>query len=378
MNEKRKILIVNNNLQMGGIQKSLLNLINALKNDFDITLLLYSKYGELFSEITEEVEVVYAAAPFQILGTPWSELKRTPILAIYKIIINIINKVLGKKIAFRAISIFQKKIEGFTHAISFSHCTPEKNISICTPEFVLNCVNAETKICYIHCDYANSDTASEYNNNIYRKFDKIACCSASVRERFLSIVPDVREKTYVSRNFLDLTITEKADIESYQYDERYVNLISVARLSEEKGIFRAIRALCEAKCKHIRYYVIGDGPQRGEIERFIVENKMEEQVFLLGEQLNPYRFMVNADYLLVPSYHEAAPMVFDEAHMLGVRILSTNTTSAMEMLDKTNDIVCSEIDVAVFTSLRKLGKSKKNVLSNEGSKRMFMNLLETS
>lgn len=41
----KKILIVNNNLDMGGIQKSLVNLVKEVYEEYDITLLLFSKSG---------------------------------------------------------------------------------------------------------------------------------------------------------------------------------------------------------------------------------------------------------------------------------------------------------------------------------------------
>ena len=41
----KKILIVNNNLDMGGIQKSLVNLVKEVYKEYDITLLLFSKSG---------------------------------------------------------------------------------------------------------------------------------------------------------------------------------------------------------------------------------------------------------------------------------------------------------------------------------------------
>ena len=374
--EKKRILIVNNNMQMGGIQKSLLNLLIEICKRYDVTLMLFSAYGDLLTKIPSEVKIVFASKSFEILGTPWKELKRKPLLALHKITVSIINKVFGKKVAFKAISIFQRKIKGYTHVISFSHCTSKKHLSVCTPEFVINCVDSSFKICYIHCDYANSDTAGEYNNNIYRKFNLIACCSASVRERFLSIIPDVREKTVVARNFYDLSVVEQASHSPYDYDQKYINIISVSRLSREKGVFRAIKSIHMSNCPHIRYYIIGDGPERADIEKYISENHLETQILLVGEQLNPYRFMKNADYLLVPSYHEAAPMEFDEANIPNLKIISTDTTSAREMLSSVDDIIVDNFDAQFWANLKKSDRKKQFVVKNEIALKMFLNMLK--
>ena len=51
----KKILIVNNNMHIGGIQKSLLNLLTALTQyrgaEYEIDLLLFAKCGALLDEI---------------------------------------------------------------------------------------------------------------------------------------------------------------------------------------------------------------------------------------------------------------------------------------------------------------------------------------
>ena len=44
--------------------------------------------------------------------------------------------------------------------------------------------------------------------------------------------------------------------------------------------------------------------------------------------------MKNADLFLLTSFHEAAPMVIDEAYVLGVPTLTTRTTSSDEMVTK--------------------------------------------
>ena len=93
---------------------------------------------------------------------------------------------------------------------------------------------------------------------------------------------------------------------------------------------------------------------------------MEKQVFLLGEQRNPYRYMINADYLLVSSLHEAAPMVFDEANILELPIISTNTTSANEIVLSNDSIVCETFDEIkdILNNLKKRTPKAETLLTN--------------
>ena len=352
-----KILIVNNNMQIGGIQKSLLNLLNSVHDDYDITLLLFSDYGVLLKDVPSNVNVVFADERTKVLGTPWNSLKKTPKMLFCKFYSKIICRLKGKDAALNFLFKKQRKITGFDAVISFSHCTPEKTLSIGTPEFVLNCTESDNKICFIHCDYIHSNTCSEHNNRIYSRFDRIACCSESVRKNFLQMIPELENRTFAVRNFYDMSIVEQAKDNPYCYDDNYVNLISVARLSEEKGILRAVKTLADANRKDIRYFVVGSGPQENEIKEYICRHNLQDNVFLLGEMKNPYRYMLNADYLLVPSYHEAAPMVFDEANILNLPVISTKTTSACEMLTKF-DLIVEEFDNKSFHDIKKTAKTK--------------------
>ena len=345
-------------MQIGGIQKSLLNLLNCINKDYDVTLLLFSNYGTLFKDIPKNIKVIFADKRIQVLGTPWSDIKKNPFLVYYKLCSKMICMVKGKEAALSFLFKHQKLITGYDAIISYSHCTPEKVLSICTPEFVLNCTKSKNKICFIHCDYIHSDTFSEHNNLIYKRFNKIACCSESVRMNFLQMIPELKDKTFTVRNFYDQSIIEQANEKPYVYDNSYINLLSVARLSEEKGILRAIVAISKSHRQDIRYYIIGNGPQVNEIKEYINDHALSERVFLLGEKKNPYRYMLNADYLIVPSYHEAAPMVFDEANILKLKVISSETTSAKEMLTSYDMIFDFDHD-NVFDIIR-ISKTEKD------------------
>lgn len=64
----KRILIVNNNMHIGGVQKALVNLLYEIHNDYEITLLLFYAGGELLSKIPEDVKVMAANAPFRCWG----------------------------------------------------------------------------------------------------------------------------------------------------------------------------------------------------------------------------------------------------------------------------------------------------------------------
>lgn len=375
---KKKILIVNNNLDMGGIQKSLVNLVKEVYMDYDITLLLFSKSGSLLQEIPEEVKIVTPLKAYRILGLDRKELKKHPLLFALKAFMLMYAKRVSRRNAMKLLGMFQKEISGYDVVISYSHLPHTQYFNNGCAEFVLDKIKCDSKICFVHCDYLNFGGRTEENNRTYMEFDKIACCSASVRDSLLfgSKLPE--DKVYTVKNFYDLSLTSYSSDSPRIFDQSFINIVTIARLSEEKGILRAIEALFQSKRRDIRYYIVGDGPQKEEIVRLISKYQMDKRVTMLGEQSDPYKYLDQADWLLVPSFHEAAPMVFDEAMLMGIKVITTNTTSAEEMIGCGRGIVCENSTNGIARVLTSIGKSAKSVdgaLDNEKQRRQFAALL---
>lgn len=372
----KKILIVNNNLDTGGIQKSLINLLKAIHEDYEITLLLFSKTGILLNEVPKNVKIISPNKGYRILGLSKAELKKYPLQFMLKFILLRFSLFFSRRRAMRLLGVFQGKLKGYDVVISYSHLFNHKYFANGSGDFVLDKTVCKNKICFVHCDYLNSGCMSELNNCEYAEFDKIACCSDSVRTRFITGSGLPENKVYTLRNFADLDIYKLAEFQPYEYDDKYINLITVARLSPEKGIDRAIEILRIVNRSDIRYYIIGNGPMKDKLLELVKRYKLESQVFFLGEQKNPYQYMKNADYLLVPSLHEAAPIVFDEAKALGLRIISSNTTSAKEMISDFG-VVCEneeEMKKCIF-ELDKKTKVLNYYISNEKKKKCFSELI---
>lgn len=349
----KSILLVIENFRIGGIQKSLINLINSISGLYDIDIAAFDPNGGYKECIPPDIHMVNLPKHYCSFAKPRDELKGS-ILWLYKSAFFFLAKLIDKGKAFEIVSPFYKMHKRYDVAISFSHSGDYKSVNGICPEFVLKKTNADRKICFIHCDYQHSGFMSEYNNKMYTAFDKIACCSESVKEVFLKSNSEIAYKTFTVRNFYDLKLiqTKKDDL---KLSSDKIHLFSVARLSKEKGIIRAIDALHRSGREDIECYFIGDGPLRNDIERLVQKYHLEEQVHILGAMNNPYPILLNADYLFVPSFNEAAPMVFDEAKTLGIPIASTETTSAREMLDS-HDIICENTDEGIYEMLRTIEK----------------------
>ncbi len=363
---KKKLIVVNDNLNVGGIQKALVNFLNAQHECYDITLLLVNKNGGYLSSIPEDVKVLGASALCSVFGASKNELKGRPLLFLLKGLYKLLLRVFDKRTVLSLAFIFQKSYTGYDAAISFTHPCKKKDMRSCSAELVLKKTQAEQKICLVHCDYGDSSLHDEYTDSLFMSFDKIACCSDSVKSRLVSVLAQAEGRTYTLRNFYDLFVNAQNYPAKNNFDNSYINMLSVARLSSEKGIERAIDALFKSGREDIRYYIIGNGPLKARIEEQIKANNMQDRVFLLGEIQAPYSYLCEADYLLVPSFHEAAPIVFDEAKALGTQVLTTQTLSAKEIIKDGLGAVCQNSSEGILKLIKGLQKpqNKESVQMN--------------
>ena len=352
----KKILIVNNNMHIGGVQKSLLNLLKEIHGSYDITLLLFYKGGSLLKNIPDGIKIIEATRPFRYFGMTKHDVK-TAFDKLGRAFWASVTRLFGRKFAFRLILPFQKKLIGFDTAVSFLHSGENHMFYGGCNEFVLGCTDTKKKITFLHCDYEKINANSDYNTEIYKQFDKIAACSEGCRRSFLKLQPQFKDKTFVVENCHDYKeIRNLAEADTVSLPNDKINIVTVARLGKEKGILRAIRAVSRLECKDsLGYYIIGSGTEFEQAKALIDELKLSKSVFLLGEKENPYGYIKASDLLLIPSYSEAAPMVIGEAACLGTPILSTETSSSDEMVASSGcGFVCDNSEEGITKALEKI------------------------
>ena len=112
-------------------------------------------------------------------------------------------------------------------------------------------------------------------------------------------------------------------------------LISVGRLSEQKGYDRLLRVFKKLKSDglDIELILVGNGDKYNELNEYIVENKLEKDVTLLGFKENPYKYVRASDYLYVSSISEGFSLVIGEAMAIGIPVVSVDCPGPNEVLD---------------------------------------------
>ncbi len=353
----KKILIVNNNMHMGGVQKALVSLLWNIQDSYEVTLLLFYPKGECLKDIPPKVKVIPAESAYRCLGITkddacggWNRLCRSFYAAL--------TRLTGRKNAIKLMSMGQKQLGPYDVAISYLHDSGEKVFYGGCNDFVLNHVSAKKKVTFLHCDYQLCGANHPENAKKYARFDGIAACSQGCADSFLQANPALREKVRVVNNCHRFSqIREAAEAAPVSLRPDRINVVTVARLGKEKGVQRALRVLTHLgplKDK-LQYYIIGDGIEKPTLLRIIEEEGLSQCVTMCGMLSNPYGYIKAADFLLIPSYNEAAPLVIGEAASLGTPVLSTRTSSAKEMItDAGIGWVCENSEEGIAKAVKEL------------------------
>lgn len=358
-NGKKKLLIVNNNLATGGVQRSLINLLNEIKDIYDVTLFIFSHSGEYRNRLPAHVKVIEASPLLRVLGMSQAQTKRKGYMFYFiRSAFALYAKIFSNHRAIRLLVSTQVKLSGFDVAISFLHNASEKLLYGGCNEFVLRRVNAKEKMTFLHCDFLNYGGNTLKSRKVYQQFDKIATVSEGCQQSFLEAVPELASKTQCVVNCHDYRdYICKANENPVEYPEDCLNIVTVARLSPEKGILRGIEVISRLVKQggSIRWHIVGDGILRKEIEDRVCQSDASQSIVCYGHEGNPYRYMKNADLLLLPSYHEAAPMVIDEAKCLGIPIVTTQTTSTKEMVAEGKEgFLCENSEYGLYRTLKNI------------------------
>jgi glycosyltransferase involved in cell wall biosynthesis len=109
----------------------------------------------------------------------------------------------------------------------------------------------------------------------------------------------------------------------------------VARLSAEKGVDRAVRALAAMRVRHpnCELHIIGAGREQAALEDLCRRLSVTDAVRFWGWQRRPQPFYEMMDLLLLPSLTEGMPNAVLEAMAMGVPVAATDVGGVGELLD---------------------------------------------
>ena len=142
--------------------------------------------------------------------------------------------------------------------------------------------------------------------------------------------PNFSDKFMTIYNSLDFNrvgkLSENGIEESYLIKKPFIS--AMGRLSNQKNFPLLIDSYAESDIKNkYNLAIIGDGPQKSELENLIKGYKLENQIFLLGFRSNPYPYIKQSEFFVNTSNYESFGVVILEALALGKMVIATDCPS---------------------------------------------------
>mgnify|MGYP001970062950 CR=1 FL=1 len=183
-----------------------------------------------------------------------------------------------------------------------------------------------------------------FTRKIYKKADKIIAVSKGIADDIVKVTNTPREKIVTIHNPKDVDFIRKQS-EEYVPDVFKKNkgpfVLSVGRFTEAKDHPTLIKSFLQVrkKIKDLHLVLLGDGGDRGYIEKMVRAKNIEDCVSFEGYQENPYVYMKNADVFVLSSKWEGLPNVLSEALVCGMDIIATDSPmgGAREILAPSTD-----------------------------------------
>ncbi len=169
-------------------------------------------------------------------------------------------------------------------------------------------------------------------SKFYIKCDGIICVSEGVKEDFCSLTGIQADKVTTIYNPIvteDIGILANEEVEHPWFNEDQPPvIISVGRLEEPKNFQFLIETFeIVRQRKNCRLVIVGEGNDRSILESRIFLSPHFSDIQLLGNQINPYKYVRRAKVFVLSSLWEGLPTVVVEAMALGTPVVSTDCPS---------------------------------------------------
>lgn len=309
----KKILFLIPNLGGGGAERVLVNLVNNLDQEkYDITLLTLFDEGENKRYLKEHIR--------------------------YK---SIFKKTFrGNSYIFKLFSpqfLYKRFIkDDYDIAVAYLEQVPTRILAGCSNE------NTK-KITWLHIEIQDKYKFFKPFRNFkevkwcYEQYDSIVGVSQTAIDSLKGLI-GMQDKMCVKYNTVETQqiITKSQEkVQDICFDKDKINLVTVGRLTEQKGYDRLLRIhkrlLDEGINCHL--YIIGQGELRDRFEAYIRKNRMEDSVTLVGFTNNPYKYVRKGDLFVCSSYREGFSTAVTEALIVGTPVITTLCSGMEEMLE---------------------------------------------
>lgn len=322
MKEKIKVLFRHRSMEMGGVEKVILSLLNNLnKEKFEMTLQVSLYQGELRDKVPSDIRYIKNNKGKEDFSR--QSLTRTFQLLVRNLKVRLFN-------LFPSISdkIYLKEKFDIEIATSYTDF-----------EFVLNSSNKfSKKIGWFHSDitFPKLQPAVPTILKQISQFDYFIFGSQQTKDIFTQTYPNFKlPENQVILNAIPIEEIKQKAVEFVpDFGTKDPVFVSVGRLHSRKGYHKLIEVhnkLIKDGFAH-KIIIIGDGEEKDNLENLTKMYGVQNSFVLLGSLLNPYPYVKNADFFVMPSESEGWPLIIADTLILQKPILSTAVGGIPEMI----------------------------------------------
>lgn len=367
---KKRIVFAIPSLAAGGGEKSLVNLLNCIDFKlYEVDLILLNRTGVFLKSLPKEVTIIdlegdYVDFTKGLFNSIFHFLFKFKIYLILNRIIYsfknafLNNKAKAEQYSWNNLSTSIAVLDNeYDVAVSFLEKT--------SMYFIIDKIKANKKIGWIHTNYSSSGMDPNFDNFYFRRMNAIITVSEECNQDLKVNFPDLKDKISTIYNLISpsliLSMAESKISENVFIDTPRL-IVTIARLSYEKGCDLAVMAAEKLLRKNIdfKWLIIGEGGEYSNLKKIIKNNKLEQNMFLIGLRENPYPYLKAAMLYVQPSRYEGKSIAIDEAKILGKPIVVTNFSTAKDqIISNINGIIVDRNADALATTIANVLEDKK-------------------
>lgn len=370
---KKSILISVYDMEIGGVERSLINMLNSFDYErYEVDVLVCSHQGDLMSQIPKRAHVLPENKTYKIFRKSMVQcLKDGQLLAFFmRMMIKLLSYARAKQLklpegyGYIQLQLVSKYLAPFMPAISKHY---DAAISYAWPhDFMMKRVSADKKVAWIHTDYSKLEIDNRVDGAMWKGFDRIISISDACTEAFSKTYPELRDKLVLIENITSPSFIHESAEEKppeLPFDKAFFHIVSVGRLSYVKGFdmaVQAMRLLRDRGFHHFKWHVIGFGGMEAELRALIQENGLQDFFILHGKKNNPYPYMKACDLFAQPSRYEGKAVSVTEAQILGKPVMITRyATAASQVTHGVDGYICELSAEGIAAGIKTLYENKK-------------------
>ena len=369
-----KLLFVIESLHIGGAEKSLVTLLNKIKDKgYQIDLLIFKSGGELEPDIPKEVHII----------------RENIKIGFFDRIILKLSKQIHTKVHHAQLfrKFFLKNTKNFQHDYDVAVAY---NQGLAT-YYVSERVRAKKKLAWINVEYTKAGYSIEKDIQFYQKFNKIITVSRPACEDFTNALEKIGANEIEPIVIKDITNNLEIRNKALAFDPKFENEIfhicSVGRLVYQKNYSLAIKAASILKLRgyDFKWHVIGDGAEKKLLNKLIKKYNLTGVFILHGSKNNPYPYIYNSDLFVQTSKSEGLGLTVIEAKILEKPVVATEFAENNGIVQhEKSGLISSSSPSSVADNIEKLMTNQK--FRNQLAKQQYsiedeeiktLNLIET-